>query len=264
VQNAIFLVVALPVIATYNLSPTESYAGQSSYQASADAINSSNNNINSNNLESYPGIGHFGSLMNLQNPPIQSSYTTYGNNGNNFGSTSYINYPSSNHLTMSDIGSRNIHGIDWQSLFAQNMMHQAANEAAISQHIEYTKPIAVPIYKKFPFAVEKQFPIAIPHAVLVPVPAPFPGVLFYTIEWVIINIVLIFYHYFIVNVHVSQPVAYPVMKELKVPVEKEIPYAVEKKVPVKVDKPVGYNVEKHYPIYNSKPYPVKVSLNGDL
>lgn len=48
----------------------------------------------------------------------------------------------------------------------------------LSQHFEVTKPIAVPVYKKYPYAVNKRFPVAISHPVLVPVPHPYPGLIY--------------------------------------------------------------------------------------
>ena len=44
----------------------------------------------------------------------------------------------------------------------------------VSQHIEVTRPIAVPIYKKFPVPKSKYIQVAIPHPVLVPFPQPYP------------------------------------------------------------------------------------------
>lgn len=130
-----------------------------------------------------------------------------------------------------------------------------SEEVPISQHVEITRPVVVPVYKKFPYPVSKRFPVAIPHPVLgklaklesfelessrklfpVPYPAPYP-----------------------VNVDVSQPVAVPVIRTIRIPIEREVMYPVERYVPVTIEKPVQYQVEKHYPVYVPKPYPVKVS-----
>lgn len=164
-------------------NPSESYIGPSSYATSF-------------NAKEYPETGNFGALLNLKNPSISSTYTTYGPSGNNdFGSTTHINYPPSAQPS----GSPNIN-INWPSFSPHDSSkinylasshepsfngHPSAHEGsssyeetlkAISQHVEITKPIAVPIYKKFPFAVNKKFPVAIPHPILVPVPAPYPGI----------------------------------------------------------------------------------------
>lgn len=209
-------------------NPSESYVGVSSYSTSFGS--------------DYPGFGNFGQLMNLKNPQISSSYSSFGpsSQANEFGSTTYINYPP----TIQQ-GSQNLQTpssyTSWPSSQSQPQTFSyqtssTAEETPISQHVEVTKPVVVPVYKKFPYVVSKKFPVAIPHPVLVPVPAYYP-----------------------VNVEVSQPIATPVIREIRIPIEKEVLYPVEKKVPVIVDKPVQYQVEKHYPVYVPKPYPVKVS-----
>lgn len=68
-------------------NPAESYVGPSSYTTSSFP------QINSHD---YPSFGNFGYLMNMKNPQITSTYSAFGPSENNeFGSTSYINYPSS-------------------------------------------------------------------------------------------------------------------------------------------------------------------------
>lgn len=212
-------------------NPSESYVGPSSYTTSFGS--------------DYPGFGNFGSMMDLRNPQISSSYSSFGSmSGNNdFGSTTYVNYPptveqgnSQNQASSSYTSSQSWPAQSHSQTFPQQTASYGQEETPISQHVEVTKPIVVPVYKKFPYAVSKKFPVAIPHPVLVPVPAYYP-----------------------VNVHISQPVATPVIREIRVPIEREVLYPVEKKVPVVVDKPVQYQVEKHYPVYVPKPYPVRVS-----
>ncbi|CAO1410934.1 unnamed protein product [Diamesa serratosioi] len=289
----------------------------------------------------FIGPTSYGAAMNMRNPPIISSYSTYGPSRNNaeFGSTTYINYPpqntqanghiyqhadhsflqpsvnlppmsgqsypSSNSLSnlqnsyiqsqesyypspeevqqktqqpdyysslssgketvqpeyhLSSDSSQETsqtryspsteslnyypskYGFTTQDSQPQTQYGNADNEAhTLSQHFEVTKPVVVPVYKKFPYAVNKRFPVAIPHPVLIPVPHPYP-----------------------VNVQVSHPVAVPVIKEIKVPIEKEVLYPVEKHVPVHVEKPVSYQVEKHYPVYVNKPYPVKIPITEEI
>lgn len=217
--------------------PAESYVGPSSYTTSTFG-------------KDYPGFGDYGQMTNFKNPQITSSYSTFGtssHDNNEFGSTTYVNYPPSStdfqghqgnyQQTSSYSSSQSWPGqSNYQSYSYPTFSPPTyGQETPISQHVEVTKPIVVPIYKKFPYAVSKRFPVAIPHPVLVPVPAYYP-----------------------VNVEVSQPYAFPVIKEVRIPIEREVMYAVEKHVPVIIEKPVKYNVEKHYPVYVPKPYPVKV------
>lgn len=246
--------------------PTETFSGPSSY-----ATSFGNN---------FPASGNYGSNLNLRNPQITSSYSTYGPSAENaeFGSTTYINYPpqsvqsssnghiyqhgdhsflqpsinlasisgqiypSSNiystsqnshiplqgsyypssgvaetsqpsYISSSSSGQESaqtgyypspdsIHdttqasyspssgssstsyypskyGFTSQVGQSQNQYPAATIEepALLSQHFEVTKPVVVPVYKKFPYAVNKRFPVAIPHPVLVPVPHPYPGLL---------------------------------------------------------------------------------------
>lgn len=213
-------------------NPSESYVGPSSYTTSFGS--------------DYPGFGNYGTMINFRNPQISSSYSSFGpsSENNEFGSTTFVNYPPTfeqsfsqqNQAPSSYTGSQS-----WPvQTNSQNIPQPIPTPSygqvtPISQHVEVTKPVVVPVYKKFPYPVSKKFPVAIPHPVLVPVPAYYP-----------------------VNVQVSQPIATPVIREIRVPIEREVLYPVERKVPVIVDKPVQYHVEKHFPVYVPKPYPVKV------
>ena len=135
---------------------SESYVGPSSYTTS----------FGNDFSNDYPGYGNFGSLMSVRNPQISSSYETFGpySGSNDFGSTSYTNYPPS---------------IEYESLkqpsYSSQMTAQSFpthahetsqhhyEEKPISQHVEITKPIVVPVYKKFPYPVAKKFSVLIPH-----------------------------------------------------------------------------------------------------
>jgi hypothetical protein len=158
------------------LSPIESYDGPSSY-ATSFRFPPSND---------YPSSGNYGNLINLKNPHVETSYTSFGpSHGDEFGSTTYINYPEliSYENTVDHDGESLVSGHDITSYLTQNLPFASnlsstsftQEEIPISQHIEVTKPIVVPVYKKFPYAVPKKFPVAIPHPVLVPVPSPYPG-----------------------------------------------------------------------------------------
>lgn len=190
------------------VNPTESYVGPSSYEAPQHS-----------NTHDYPAFGNFGYLMNLKEPQISSSFSSYGpSDGSDFSSTSYINYPSTTQTVQEPAKSSPISSSysavishdslppqtnlnsffdsssqqippEFKSIFEsmsaqlqqyQNNQNSAVNSASnqevpISQHIEVTRPVVVPVYKKFPYPVSKNFPVAIPHPVLVPVPAPYPG-----------------------------------------------------------------------------------------
>lgn len=127
--------------------------------------------------------------MNLKHPQITAAYTSFGpSEGNDFSSTSYTNYPSS---TVVEVIPESVRNGSSESSYTANISNDSQmqlppnlsalfssssnQEVPISQHIEVTKPIVVPVFKKFPYPVSKDFPVAIPHPVLVPVPAPYPG-----------------------------------------------------------------------------------------
>lgn len=101
----------------------------------------------------------------------ESSQTSYSpSSGSSIQSSSSGYYPSK-------------YGFTAQVSQPQTQYASASNDepALLSQHFEVTKPVVVPVYKKFPYAVNKMFRVAIPHPVLVPVPHPYPG-LFYLFQ----------------------------------------------------------------------------------
>jgi len=199
---------------TFNqlVSPTESYAGPSSYATS-----------HQSNNHDYPAFGNFGYMLNMKEPQITSSFSSYGpSDGNDFSSTSYVNYPSTSHTVQEPPKSPSVSSSysavishdsqpnlssyydssssqqlppDFQSFFesmssqshpqSQNSAVSSTSnqEVPISQHVEVTRPVVVPVYKKFPYPVSKDFPVAIPHPVLVPVPAPYPGMSSLKVFW---------------------------------------------------------------------------------
>jgi hypothetical protein len=230
-------------------SNVENYIGPSSYTTSFGS--------------DYPSFGNYGSQLNTQNPGFSSSYSIYGGNENEnkeFGSTSYFNYPpteirdasptyqppfsQSSPSFSSSSSSVPSSQPSWPSQYSNSFSSSSSsgsssgsNVTPLSQHIEVTKPIVVPVYKSFPYPVSKKFPVAIPHPVLVPYPSPYA-----------------------VHVEISTPEAHPVIREVIVPIEKKVLYPVEKAVPVEVAKPVEYKVEKLYPVYVPKHVPVKVKF----
>ncbi|XP_012226803.1 zinc finger protein 512B [Linepithema humile] len=118
-----------------------------------------------------------------------------------------------------------------------NVQHSLTQPIPISQHVEVTKPVAVPIIKNFGYPVAQPVAIHIPHPVAVPVAQPYP-----------------------VHVPVAQPVPVPVVKTIAIPVEKKVPYRVEKIIPVPVEKPVPITVEKHIPVPVERPYPIHIPV----
>lgn len=217
-------------------NPTESYIGPSSYTTSFE--------------NDFPDYGNHNGLINVKNPPFSSTYSSFGPSTDNieFGSTSYVNYPPTYEYENSQ-PQQTSSSQSWpDSSYKEPLYESTGNtessygeETPISQHIEITKPVVVPVYKKFPYAVPKKFPVAIPHPVLVPIPAYYP-----------------------VNVQISQPVASPEIREIRIPIEREVLYPVNKYIPVAVEKPLKYEVDKHFPVYVFKPYPVKVRLSNFL
>jgi hypothetical protein len=140
-------------------SSAENYVGPSSYKTSFGS--------------DYPGFGNFGSLMNVKSPQISSSYSSFGPSSDNseFGSTSYTNYPqnveyerSKEHKYSHQFSSESFppHSSSVSETSSQ-YSESPISEHTISQHVEVTKPIVVPVYKRFPYPVAKRFPVAIPH-----------------------------------------------------------------------------------------------------
>jgi hypothetical protein len=164
------------------INPIESYIGPSSYTTS----------YSTSNINDYPAVGNYGSLLNMNNPQIASSFSSFGpSESGELESTSYINYPpqtttivhgdgsiqnqkpsSSSFNPQNAISTSNFnlnnHPIqhssqsfnyqipqDFASLISSTFDNLAANlpppsSEVISEHIEVTKPVVVPIYKKFP------------------------------------------------------------------------------------------------------------------
>ncbi|XP_043287855.1 uncharacterized protein [Venturia canescens] len=122
------------------------------------------------------------------------------------------------------------HGGGWEQ-------HQHAHAYPISQHVEVTKPVAIPVYKNIGVPVAQPVAIKVPHPVAVGVAQPYP-----------------------VHVPVAHPVAIPVVKTVAVAVVKKVPYPVEKIIPVPVEKPVPITIEKHIPVPVEKPYPIHIPI----
>lgn len=192
----------------------ESYVGPSSYTTS----------YSTSDINDYPSVGNFGHLINMQNPQISSSFTSYGtSDSGELESTSYINYPpqtttvihgetpTQNHkipqqLSQNAISTSNFNLYNHPSSSsqtssfdpissqtssfnpispsqAQSFSHQISpsqsysfnpaipqdfaslisstfdnlvgklpppSSEVISEHVEVTRPVAVPVYKKFP------------------------------------------------------------------------------------------------------------------
>ncbi|XP_071635885.1 uncharacterized protein [Temnothorax longispinosus] len=115
--------------------------------------------------------------------------------------------------------------------------HTITQPVSISEHVEVTKPVAVPVIKNIGVPVAQPVTIPVPHPMAIGVAQPYP-----------------------VHVPVAQPIAVPVVKTIAIPVEKKIPYAVEKIIPVPVVKAVPVTVEKHVPIPVEKLYPIHIPV----
>lgn len=72
---------------------------------------------------------------------------------------------------------------------------------------ETSKPVEIPIYKKYAIPIPHPVPIPIPQQIKVPIPQPYQ-----------------------VPVAIPHPVPVEVVKHIEIPVEKPEPYVVEKKV----------------------------------
>ncbi|XP_011494549.1 PREDICTED: uncharacterized protein LOC105359618 [Ceratosolen solmsi marchali] len=115
--------------------------------------------------------------------------------------------------------------------------HQYVQSIPVSEHVEVTKPVAIPVYKEIGVPVLHPVKINIPHPITIGIPQPYP-----------------------VAVPVSQPLPVQITKTIAVPVEKKVPYAVEKHIPIPVEKLVPIKIEKHIPVPVYKPYPIKIPV----
>lgn len=186
------------------INPVESYAGPSSYTTS----------FTSSDITDYPSVGNYGNFLNMKDPQITSSFSSFGpsETSENFGSTSYINYPPQtttifhdespkqpqnqatffpqqnqeitnfadafknqqetsfnsaflgnqgnsffgNQANYADLGNQaNGFPPNFSSFISSALDNYAGNlppstSEVISEHVEVTKPVVVPVYKKFP------------------------------------------------------------------------------------------------------------------
>ncbi|EZA57108.1 hypothetical protein X777_01714 [Ooceraea biroi] len=102
---------------------------------------------------------------------------------------------------------------------------------------ETSKPVEIPIYKKYAIPIPHPVPVPVPQQIKIPIPQPYQ-----------------------VPIAVPHPVPVEVVKHIEIPVEKPEPYVVEKKIPYVVEKPYPVTVEKHFPVPIPKPYPVHVPV----
>ncbi|XP_050454869.1 zinc finger protein 512B-like isoform X1 [Cataglyphis hispanica] len=116
-------------------------------------------------------------------------------------------------------------------------VHTFSQPISISEHVEVTKPLVVPIVKNIGVPVAQPVAIPVPHPVAVTVAQPYP-----------------------VQVPVAQPIPVPVMKTIAIPVEKKVPYPIEKIIPVPVEKLMPVTIEKHVPVPIEAPYPIHIPV----
>ncbi|KAK0084387.1 hypothetical protein PV325_007115 [Microctonus aethiopoides] len=163
--------------------------------------------------------------------------------GDHYGSSDQQEYPSSfsgyeyNSQPSYDQG---VHGgYDYSEHQSGGDVHgdNHVHSVPVSEHVEVTKPVAVPVYKEIGVPVAQPVKIHIPHPVAVGIAQPYP-----------------------VAVPVSHPVPIQIIKTIAVPVERKVPYAVEKHIPVPIEKPVPIHVERHIPVPVEKPYPIKIPV----
>ncbi|XP_025992175.1 zinc finger protein 512B-like [Solenopsis invicta] len=166
----------------------------------------------------WHGVSNFGAAnynsgnQNLNLHEDFSSYSSFGNGGD-------------------------IHIDVDQQFKGSNVQYTIAESMPISQHVEITKPVAVPVIKNIGVPVAQPVSIPVPHPMAVGVAQPYP-----------------------VHVPMVQPVPVPVVKTIAIPVEKKIPYPVEKIIPVPVEKPVPITIEKHVPVPVEKLYPIHIPV----
>ncbi|XP_066585106.1 uncharacterized protein [Prorops nasuta] len=167
---------------------------------------------------------------------VNQAYGSYGNAAQDLSATgtSYGGYAvHGGYGGATDVHSRQDEG-GYQE---EQVQHHYGQTVPISEHVEVTKPIPVPVVKNIGIPVAAPVAIPVPHPIAIGVPQPYP-----------------------VHVPVAKPVAIPVVKTIAVPVEKKVPYAVEKIIPVPVEKPVPIPVEKNIPVPVDKPYPIHIPV----
>ncbi|KAH0954454.1 hypothetical protein HN011_010840 [Eciton burchellii] len=118
-----------------------------------------------------------------------------------------------------------------------DIQHTFVQSVPISEHVEVTNPVAVPIVKNIGVPIPHAVKIPVPHPIAVAVAQPYP-----------------------VHVPIAQPVAVPIVRTIAIPVEKKVPYPIEKIIPVPVEKPVPITVEKHVPVPVERPYPIHIPV----
>lgn len=89
-------------------------------------------------------------------------------------------------------------------------------EQGSSTYHETSKPVEIPIYKKYAIPIPHPVPVPVPQEIKVPIPQPYQ-----------------------VQIAVPHPVPVEVVKHIEIPVEKPEPFVVEKKVCAFTD--VSYN-----------------------
>ncbi|XP_070519709.1 zinc finger protein 512B [Cardiocondyla obscurior] len=166
--------------------------------------------INFDRLSTLLGVPNYDS--NNQNTNFHRNLSSFGNGG-----SLYLNLD--------------------QSLKNNNVQHSISQAVPISEHVEVTKPVIVPIVKNIGIPVTQPVTIPVPHPMAVGVAQPYP-----------------------VHVPVVQPVAVPVVKTIAIPVEKKIPYPIEKIIPVPIEKLVPIKIEKHIPVPVEKLYPIHIPV----
>lgn len=97
---------------------------------------------------------------------------------------------------------------DSQQIFGTLLVGVLAGyEEEHSTYHETSKPVHVPIYKKYAIPIPHPVPVPVPQHIKVPIPQPYQ-----------------------VQVAIPHPVPVEVVKQIEIPVEKPEPYVVEKKV----------------------------------
>ncbi|XP_050474703.1 mantle protein-like [Bombus huntii] len=131
-----------------------------------------------------------------------------------------------------------------------------------STYEEKTKPVEIPIYKKYgkyPYTYKElrifQDTIIFARCAItaIPIPHPVPVEIPQKIEIPIPQPQQ-------VPVEIPHPYPVEVVKHVEIPIEKPEPVIVEKHIPFVVEKPYPVYVEKKFPIPVAKPYPVHVPV----
>lgn len=203
-----------------------------SYSSRQDYNNNANNE-NYLNLQSSNNFDDTNLDTSASNTHLFSHYGKFGND-HQFGEEEFGGEDEALHIPFINSFKGEGH---YSSDFSPQTTYETSKIETLGEHIDVTKPIAIPSIRHIPVGISKPFHISVPYPVLVPIPHPYP-----------------------IKVPHYKPVPVSIIKELQIPFEKITPYPVIKNIPIPITKHVPYNVEKEVKVNVPHPYPVRIPV----